>query len=262
MTTNDMLPNEAERNPIVRIENGEVLADSRDVAAFFGKRHDHVMEAIANLIESGKPENPGLANMFIERTSPRDGGGRPLRNYSMNRDGFTLVAMGFTGAKPLKFKLAYIAAFNAMERELMARRGGDPIQVLNDPAAMRGLLLTYSEKVIALEGALTDAKPKLDALDRISESFGSVCPTVAAKSLNKPPRWLTRWLRSNGWLYRRPGGRDTAYQTKIEAGYLENKPSTVDGPDGPKTYYQPLITPKGVAKLAQIFNADERGAAA
>ncbi|MBP2150103.1 phage regulator Rha-like protein [Xanthobacter flavus] len=48
------------------------------------------------------------------------GGTRQVRSFDMTRDGFTLLAMGFTGAKALKFKLAYIAEFNAMEEALKA----------------------------------------------------------------------------------------------------------------------------------------------
>ena len=50
-----------------------------------------------------------------------DGYQRPQRGFELTRDGFMLLAMGFTGAKALQFKLAYIAKFNAMEAELRLR---------------------------------------------------------------------------------------------------------------------------------------------
>lgn len=37
------------RKPILRETDGVVLADSRDIAAFFDKRHDHVLDAIDKL---------------------------------------------------------------------------------------------------------------------------------------------------------------------------------------------------------------------
>lgn len=43
--------------------------------------------------------------------------------YYLTRDGFTLLAMGFTGKKALQFKIAYIEAFNKMERMLMEGKG-------------------------------------------------------------------------------------------------------------------------------------------
>lgn len=36
--------------------------------------------------------------------------------YLMNRDGFSLLVMGFTGKKALEWKLQYIKAFNQMEK--------------------------------------------------------------------------------------------------------------------------------------------------
>lgn len=38
--------------------------------------------------------------------------------FYMNRDGFTLLAMGFTGSKAMEFKLKYIEAFNQMEKKI------------------------------------------------------------------------------------------------------------------------------------------------
>lgn len=52
--------------------------------------------------------------MFFEATE-LDSYGRERRVIYMNRDGFTILAMGFTGKKALQFKLKYIEAFNKME---------------------------------------------------------------------------------------------------------------------------------------------------
>ncbi|MTW19444.1 phage antirepressor Ant, partial [Rhodoplanes serenus] len=66
----------------------------------------------------------------------------------------------------------------------------DPMKALADPAALRGLLLTYSEKVIALEGEVAELRPQADALDRIAQSDGSLCITDAAKTLQVRPKDL------------------------------------------------------------------------
>lgn len=58
--------------------------------------------------------------MFFEGKEP-DSYGREQTIYFMNRDGFTFLAMGFTGAKAREFKLAYIDQFNKMERQLQNR---------------------------------------------------------------------------------------------------------------------------------------------
>lgn len=98
---------------ILSAQNGEPVASSRQIAESFEKRHDHVMRDI----DSIKKDAPNFGEMFFETQAP-DSYGRPQRTYMMNRDGFTLLAMGFTGKSALEWKLKYIAAFNAMEKQL------------------------------------------------------------------------------------------------------------------------------------------------
>ncbi len=123
---------------------------------------------------------------------------------------------------------------------------------LNDPAAMRSLLLGYTEKVLALQAEIAVNAPKAEALDRLSRSEGSLCITDAAKTLQVPPRDLFRFLRADGWIYTRPGGSsEIAYQARINAGLMEHKTTTVTRSDGTeKTVTQVRVTPKGLATLA------------
>lgn len=90
----------------------------------------------------------------------------------------------------------------------------DPMQALNDPATMRTLLLTYTEKVIALEAANAEMMPKAEALARIAESDGSFCITDAAKTMQVQPNALFKFLRSHGWIYTRvSSSQEVAYQS-------------------------------------------------
>lgn len=98
---------------ILSTQNGEPVASSRQIAESFEKRHDHVMRDI----DSIKKDAPNFGEMFFETQAP-DSYGRPQRTYLMNRDGFTLLAMGFTGKAALEWKLKYIQAFNEMEKKL------------------------------------------------------------------------------------------------------------------------------------------------
>ena len=102
---------------LVRINSNQVVTDSRSVAEHFEKRHDHVMRDI----EAYKKDVPNFGEMFHETTMP-DSYGRQQKAYLMNRDGFSLLVMGFTGAKALEWKLKYINAFNAMEKALKDQR--------------------------------------------------------------------------------------------------------------------------------------------
>lgn len=129
----------------------------------------------------------------------------------------------------------------------------DPIAALNDPATMRGLLLSYTEKVMQLEADKSAMAPKVEALDRLAESEGSFCITDAAKTLQVQPNTLFKFLRNHGWIYRRPSTtHDVAYQSKLASGLLEHKTTTVSRSDGSeKVVTQVRVTPKGLARLAE-----------
>lgn len=95
---------------------GIPVVSSRWVAAKFEKEHKHVLDSIRNLL---KPES-GLSRRFTEpsfRLSEyKDSTGRKLPEYLLTRDGFAMLAMGFTGKKALQFKEAYVHRFNEMEK--------------------------------------------------------------------------------------------------------------------------------------------------
>lgn len=132
----------------------------------------------------------------------------------------------------------------------------DPLAALKDPATLRGLLLSYSEQVTVLQDRVEVLAPKAAALDRISSAEGSVCITEASKMLKVNPRKLFVFMRTEGWIYRRAGGKaDLAYQSKLDQGLLEHKPYVYrkDTDYGPQDAVrdQVMVTPKGLAKLAE-----------
>ncbi|MBJ7524810.1 Rha family transcriptional regulator [Lactobacillus sp. CRM56-2] len=100
-------------NDLVIMKNKQAVTSSLQVAEVFEKNHRDVLKAITNL----KKDVRNFAQMFSETNIP-DSYGRNRRAFYMNRDGFTLLAMGFTGDKALKFKLQYIEAFNSMEEQV------------------------------------------------------------------------------------------------------------------------------------------------
>lgn len=110
--------------PMITERDGIPVTTSRAVAEQFGKNHKEVLRAIENTITQLKETEEGRA--FNERNfapiSLRDAMNREKPAYLLTRDGFTLLAMGFTGAKAVQFKVAYINAFNRMER--LIRGGG------------------------------------------------------------------------------------------------------------------------------------------
>ncbi|WP_342541023.1 Rha family transcriptional regulator [Heyndrickxia sp. FSL K6-6286] len=109
-------------------EDGVVYATSRQVAKDFGKKHSEVLYAIEGRKDSkGNIKNHGLlneiggisqvSNYFVKSTY-KDSMNRTKSEYKLTKDGFTLLAMGFTGANALQFKVDYIYKFNQMEAQL------------------------------------------------------------------------------------------------------------------------------------------------
>lgn len=100
-------------NELVEVQNRQVVTTSRKVAEVFEKRHDHVIRDI----EAIKKDVPNFGEMFREGEAP-DSYGRPQKVFFLNRDGLSLLAMGFTGKKAMQWKIKFIEAFNAMEEQL------------------------------------------------------------------------------------------------------------------------------------------------
>jgi Rha family phage regulatory protein len=125
MTNEDMKQTEAIGKPIVFEQGGRAFATSLDVAACFNKPHKTVLRGIRTLIE----RRPDLDGHNFVPIDCRDDGGRLKPSYNMDRDGFTLLAMGFTGQRALEFKLLYIDAFNRMEDALNASHVADVAEI-------------------------------------------------------------------------------------------------------------------------------------
>lgn len=98
---------------LVIMHDKQVVTTSLKVAEIFEKEHRVVMKSIRNLTA----QNYAVKKMFVE-DSYLNSRNQQQPMYYMNRDGFTLLAMGFTGSKAMEFKLKYIDAFNKMEKQI------------------------------------------------------------------------------------------------------------------------------------------------
>lgn len=108
---------------LVSLENGIPSTTSLKVAEVFHKRHTEVLRGIRTLCDNTPESFHGrnFASAFQNIPGP-NGAVRKSPMYTMTRDGFTLLVMGYTGKEAMRFKLEYIEAFNAMEKELMRRQ--------------------------------------------------------------------------------------------------------------------------------------------
>ena len=105
--------------PELSVDHGTITTTSLQIAEHFGKRHTNVLKAIRNLISEMSSERYAL-NFELIQIDVDLGNERKRQNpaYRITRDGFTLLAMGFTGKEAQRWKVAYIDAFNRMEAAL------------------------------------------------------------------------------------------------------------------------------------------------
>lgn len=196
--------------PLLSPVDGVPMADSRNVAAMFGKRHNNVMRDIRGLLGS---EQALAGRYFREATYVDPQNGQAYPHYLMDRDGFALLAMGFTGARATRWKLAYIEAFNGMEAELRKRQA--PAFDPNDPASLRTMLLGYAEQLIEARAERDEARteaaiahqviehqaPAVEAYEHLLDDSGTCCLADAARVLGIEQRAFFVWIRKAGYVF-------------------------------------------------------------
>lgn len=106
----------------VFLHDGRATTTSREVAEFFGKRHDNVLQSVARLECS-----EAFRRLNFQESSYLNAQGKQQPLVTMSRDGFAFLAMGFTGSRAARFKEAFITAFNALEER---QRGGGELPLL------------------------------------------------------------------------------------------------------------------------------------
>ena len=108
-------------------KSGQLVVTTRQVCGDFEREHNSVLKTIEGENRKGKHINgllDGIINssgnplQYFVTTSYKDNSGKVNKEYLLTRDGFSLLVMGFTGAKALEWKLKYIKAFNDMEQTL------------------------------------------------------------------------------------------------------------------------------------------------
>ena len=92
------------------------VVTSLDVAETFGKEHRRVLQDIRDL----KCSEEFRLHNFVQSSYVNEQGHNQSM-FIMAKDGFTLLAMGYTGEKAMKFKEAYINQFNQMEELLKGK---------------------------------------------------------------------------------------------------------------------------------------------
>ena len=239
---------------ILSTQNGEPVASSRQIAESFGKEHRNVMRDIENLMTAGvlKNEQPP---MFYKTEYTHEQNGQTYPMYLMNRDGFTLLAMGFTGKTALEWKLKYIAAFNAMEKKLAER------PQLSRAELMAQALIAAHEELEHKDAKIAELTPKGIFADAVSASKKSILVGELAKLLCQNgvqigQNRLFIWMREHGFLIRDPKRSDYNMPTQraVEQGLFEIKETTVVHSDGHTSINKtPKVTGKGQVYFVNVF---------
>ena len=234
---------------ILSTQNGEPVASSRQIAESFEKNHRDVLRAVDSLKEDVR----NFAQMFFETDTP-DSYGRPQRTYLMTRDGFTLLAMGFTGKAALAWKLKYIAAFNEMEKQLAQR------PPLSRSELMAQALIAAHDELEHKNAQIEEMTPKAVFADAVRASKSSILIGELAKILRQNgvemgQNRLFEWLRRNGYLISRAGSdRNMPTQRAVEMGLLEIKETTICHSDGHTSISKtPKVTGKGQVYFVNLF---------
>ena len=230
---------------ILSMQNGEPVVSSRQIAENFDKNHRDVLRAVDNLKEDVR----NFAQMFFESTEP-DSYGREQRAYLMNRDGFTLLAMGFTGKAALEWKLKYIAAFNEMEKKLTEQ------PQLTRSQLLATALIAAHEELEEKDKQIAELTPKGIFADAVSASkksilVGEMAKLLSQNGINIGQNRLFAWLRENGYLIkdRKRTDYNMPTQKSMELRLFEIKETSIAHSDGHTSINK---TPK-VTGIGQIY---------
>lgn len=233
---------------ILSMQNGEPVVSSRQIAESFEKRHDHVMRDIEDIMR-GLPKN-GDTPMFYKTEYIHEQNGQNYPMYLMNRDGFTLLAMGFTGKAALEWKLKYIAAFNEMEKKLTEQ------PQLTRSQLLATALIAAHEELEQKDKQIETMKPKALFADAVSASSQSILVGEMAKLLSQNgiqmgQNRLFSWMRENGYLIKDKKRTDYNMPTQksMELHLFEIKETSIAHSDGHTSINK---TPK-VTGIGQVF---------
>jgi len=232
-------------NGLVIMKNQQVVTSSVQVAKTFGKKHKHVLESIKNLVA----ENSAAKSMFAEGSY--ENRGKEYRMSYMNRDGFTLLAMGFTGNRALEFKLKYISAFNQMENEIKTMSKDS--YMIDDRVKRAEKWITEEKERQRLALEVKKDKPKADYFDKQMKNPGLMTTTVIAKSYGMTANKLNKLLNKLGVIYKQ-GKNWIMYDKYAHQGYADYEQWSDE--DNKHVHMLLKWTPKGRKLIYDMLSED------
>ena len=228
---------------LVKVENNQIVTDSRSVAEHFGKQHKNVLQTIENLAA----ENPATKFLFQKTTFENRGKQYPM--YLMNRDGFSLLVMGFTGTKALEWKLKYIEAFNAMERKL--KEATYDSYMISDPVERAKKWIEEEKERQKLRAENKVMLPKAQFYDTVAntESLFSMADVAKTLDMGIGRNKLLAFLRDKGILDK----DNHPYQKYVDAGYMRLIENHCKAGDNDVVYKCTYVKQKGIDYIRKIL---------
>ena len=240
---------------LVIMHEHQAVTSSLQVTETFEKEHKNVLRDIETL----KKDVLNFEQMFFETTEP-DSYNRPRKVYLMNRDGFTLLAMGFTGSKALQFKLKYIEAFNQMEKGLLPKTNYHLPQNYKEALYMLADSVDENEQ---LKSKIENDKEKVVLANAITTSDEGLLIEGAAKYMRQNGVEIGRdrlfkWLRGQGYLVCRKGREyNMPTQKSLNQGLMKIHCQLYYDSEGElKTNRQVVVTGKGLLFFINKFLHD------
>ena len=190
---------------VARTENNSMYTTSKDIAEKFGKRHDHVLRDIKKLAT----QNGGAKSLFHETTYENRGKQYPM--YLVTRDGFTLLAMGFTGADALEWKMKYISAFNRMSEIIR-----NELNQLKKQMPQRGTKEFLSLALLDAQQIIEEQERKLIDAQSAIAFHHAVAVTEDTILIREFAKLLTQALRKEGYKGNyKPNAEYTLYKNRM-----------------------------------------------
>lgn len=210
---------EKENTELVMMKDKQAVTTSLVVAESFGKQHKNILRDIKNL----EKDVLNFEQMFIEGET-EDSYGRSRKMYYMNRDGFTLLAMGFTGKKALQFKLQYIQAFNQLEQQ--AKQLQQDSYMISDPVqrATKWIEEEQHRQLLAAENKALKPLAEIGTKLLQSEdliSVNSLTKLLSSNGVNTGRNRFFQYLRNNGYLISKGEDRNLPTQKSIDLGLFK-----------------------------------------
>ncbi len=233
-----------QKNVVYKTDKGTPVTDSLKVAEVFGKEHRNIIRAIRNILGVGS--NLSAPKWFYESTYI-DAQGKPRPMFIMNRDGFSLLAMGLTGAKAMQFKVGFIEQFNAMETVVKQIQEQPSTTIPQSFAEALRLAAVQAEEIERQQKQIEENTPKVQYFDKCIERNGSTNFRDTAKLLGYQQTVFINCLLMFGYIYRDNKHRLRPYAEYVDKGYFEVKEYASESSSGIQT----LITAKGREYFSQ-----------